>query len=437
MKWRIVEFGVNFFEMIISCYLAYHILGTGQEEDRYPKFKMIAFALAGAIVQYLSDTKALPIPDLIPVVSVFWLYSVVVLHARWVTAALWAFMNCLLLGITTISISSVISLSLQTDINQLFVYSSDRIMFLVMNKIGQLLLSEVIIRVVGRRRVRITYRGTGLLLIIPLSSIAFLLALWKVESVKTQAVLLYFNVFACALLLFLNFVLMLFYSFAAKSIDEKRRLQEQNQLTQMQLRGQREIAELYSGMRALKHNMNTHLHTLHGYIQLGEYEKADQYMKKLMADIQAVESFHTGNLTLDALLGSKAGYAQRQGIPVDVKASVPEQLNILDDHISVVVGNLFNNAIDACLKIKEMEKRYISIRILYQNQNLFIQFENSTNGEEKRIGNRFMTTKVSTVEHGYGLQSIDRIVKAYGGFCIREHKGNVFMSQVRLPDIHP
>ena len=290
---------------------------------------------------------------------------------------------------------------------------------------------------VRRRMVSITYRGTGILLIIPLSSIAFLLALWKVEYAQTQEVLLYFNVFACALLLFLNFVLMFFYSFAAKSIDERRRLQEQNKLTEMQLRGQREIAELYSGMRTLKHNMNAHLHTLHGYIQLGEYEKADRYMKTLMADIQAVESFHTGNLTFDALLGSKAGYAQRQDILVKVEASVPDHLNILDDHVSVVVGNLFNNAIDACLKIKEREKRYILIRILYQNQNLFIQFENSTNGEEKRIGNRFMTTKASAAEHGYGLQSIDRIVKAYGGFCTREHKENVFMSQVRLPDIRP
>ena len=268
------------------------------------------------------------------------------------------------------------------------------------------------------------------LIVISAVSIAILMALWNIEINLSQDFVLYTNIFICLLILVLNFIVLVFREILFREKFDNKKLKEYNQLIRMQLRGQGEVAEMYSNIRSLKHDMNNHLHTISGYMQTNEYERAEEYIQNIIGEISAMKLYQSGNPTMDALIGSKTTLAKAQNIQVDIEMSVPRELKMAPEDMVILLGNLYDNAIDANLKIKEYEKRYINIRILYHNSNLIIFFENATYEKDKST---WITTKKNTFAHGFGIKNIDRIVNQYDGYCQRELKNNVFLCQIRIP----
>ncbi|MBD5497294.1 MAG: ATP-binding protein, partial [Lachnospiraceae bacterium] len=99
-----------------------------------------------------------------------------------------------------------------------------------------------------------------------------------------------------------------------------------------------------------------------------------------------------------------------------------------------MIGNLYDNAIDANLKIADEDKRFIHIKILSDGGNLLFLFENAAyEGERSGKADVWATTKKDSFMHGFGIQNIDRIVQMYGGYCERELKNHVFRCRIRIP----
>lgn len=106
-----------------------------------------------------------------------------------------------------------------------------------------------------------------------------------------------------------------------------------------------------------------------------------------------MEVVQTGNYVLDALIGSKSVIAKNQGILLQIKVKLPEHLYIAEEHLCMVVGNLFDNALEANLKVQEVDKRYIKIDITYRDNALFMYFENVAVGEDRDRQYQWTTTK--------------------------------------------
>ena len=98
------------------------------------------------------------------------------------------------------------------------------------------------------------------------------------------------------LFLIINFGFLLFKEILAKEKLDKKELEAQNQLISMQIRNQNEVNEMYSSIRSLKHDMNNHLHSISGYLQIGEYEKAEEYIQKIVGEVNRIESYRSGTL---------------------------------------------------------------------------------------------------------------------------------------------
>ena len=88
-------------------------------------------------------------------------------------------------------------------------------------------------------------------------------------------------------------------------------------------------------------------------------------------------------------------------------------------------GNLLDNSIEACEKIKK-GKRWIKVQVEKQNRLLFLDISNSI--EEKILvrGGKLITNKKDKTNHGYGLKGIERIVNKYEGEMSYQVKGNLF-----------
>ena len=110
-----------------------------------------------------------------------------------------------------------------------------------------------------------------------------------------------------------------------------------------------EVRSIHREMRAFKHDYHNHLQTLRGHIASGDMARALGYIDELDARLKSVDTLiKTGNVSADAILSSKIAQAKAAGIAVTVKANIPDVMALSDVELSIVLGNLLDNAIEAC-----------------------------------------------------------------------------------------
>ena len=193
-----------------------------------------------------------------------------------------------------------------------------------------------------------------------------------------------------------------------------------------------EVRSIHTEMRGYKHDFHHHLQTLKGYIQLGEYDRANAYIDELDQKLQSVDTLlKTGNVSLDAILSAKIAQAKTDDITVTVKANVPDKLTITDVELSIIIGNLLDNAIEAC---KTVEKdRFIRLYITLKGKMLYFSMLNSAGEKQKKLGTLFATKKDGV--HGFGLRRAESIIEAHGGWCKYNSESGAFTSEFLVPAV--
>lgn len=214
-----------------------------------------------------------------------------------------------------------------------------------------------------------------------------------------------------------------------KTID-KRIANYQNDLIDKQYA---EVENMYRTMRGWRHDYHNHIQTMKAYLQMNKIEELNQYLNNLDNDLTTVDTvIKTGNVMIDAILNSKISLAKAKDINVNAKAIVPNQLKILEIDLCVIIGNLLDNAIEACLKIENENDRFIRIYVDIFKEQLYISVQNANGGMIKKIGKTYQSTKL-TNSHGFGLKRIDNIVNKYNGYINRQNEEGVFATEVMLP----
>lgn len=144
------------------------------------------------------------------------------------------------------------------------------------------------------------------------------------------------------------------------------------------------------------------------YAQLEKYDELMVYLGRLDESLSQVDQvIKTGNLMADAILNSKLGLMKSRNIHTDVTVHVPEQMKTSDMDLCVLVGNLLDNAIEACDAVKEEENRFIRIYIDTLQNQLYISIMNGMEGTARRQGARFVSSKRGDRRQGFGLQQVD------------------------------
>lgn len=433
-KWIIFESIISWLEMLTSCFFAAQLFRK-EWKGKKDILWLLLFATCGAALLTLRELGILPISDYVPAIVIFGLYAIFICKAKIWTAALWAALNYLLIGIVTITINSVISMMLNIPISELWTRIDGRILVCSLIRLGQLILSQIIINIMKRvqRPDNVEPKRISLL-VVAVASIASLMILWNVEFYLTEELILIFNISICLLVLVMNFIFLLFREILSKEKYDNKELKEQNRIISMQMRNQNEVNEMYNSIRALKHDMNHHLSTMVNLVKKSEYEKLEEYIESVIGEVAEIEAYQSGNSTIDAVIGSKTALAKKEGIHIELEMAVSDELCIPAEHLTVVLGNLYDNAIDANLKIEDPAKRYIIIKIFLKGDNLIIHFENAAEGEDTANKSLWLSTKKSSFGHGFGIKNIDRIVRLYDGYCYRELKNNIFTCQIRIPN---
>ncbi|MCM1579081.1 MAG: GHKL domain-containing protein [Ruminococcus sp.] len=192
-----------------------------------------------------------------------------------------------------------------------------------------------------------------------------------------------------------------------------------------------EIRNMYKQVRGWRHDYRNHIQNMKILLDEGKYGKLDSYLSELAEDLASVDTvIKTGNVMADAVLNSKLTTAENSNIAVKVKANVPSGLAMSDVELCAVMGNLLDNAIEACVLLPE-EERFIRIYIGKLKNQFYLSVQNSS-GRVKKSGGKYITTKAGDM-HGYGIFRIDRIAKKYGGYVNRQNEEGVFATEIMLP----
>lgn len=192
-----------------------------------------------------------------------------------------------------------------------------------------------------------------------------------------------------------------------------------------------EVETMYRKMRGWRHDYHNHIQTLKAYMTLTQYREAVRYLEQLEEDLTTVDTvLRTGNVMVDAILNSKLSLIQERDIRVDATATVPRDIPVPDIDLSVLIGNLMDNAMEACEKVPR-EDRFIRVYIDVIKKQLYICVTNSMRGRAMRRGGRYLSDKQGS--HGFGMLRMDDIVAKHGGYINRQSEDGIFATEVTLP----
>lgn len=192
-----------------------------------------------------------------------------------------------------------------------------------------------------------------------------------------------------------------------------------------------EVHNMYLTMRGWRHDYHNHMQSVKAYLAMDSLDEARAYLDRLEQDLDDIDLlFHTGNINADAILNSKISLAIRKGIQVDYKATVPKELAVSDIDLCVVIGNLIDNAVEACEKV-EPQHQFIRLYIGILRRQLYISVSNATGEAVRKLDEEYITTKRGN--HGHGLKRINNIVDKYDGYINRKNEPGVFVTEIMLP----
>ena len=211
--------------------------------------------------------------------------------------------------------------------------------------------------------------------------------------------------------------------------EEDKTIIYQNKLMKQQMD---EIENIYMTMRGWRHDYHNHLQSLKGFLSLNKVDQMKNYLNELETDLDSIDTlYHSGNLQLDSILNAKLAIAEKGQIRIHCDASIPPQLHVSDLDLCVILGNLLDNAIESCRKIKDPDERFIRVYIGILKKQLYISITNATSETVKQRTDHYFTTKRG--DHAHGLKRVDQVVKKYDGYLNRQNEPGVFATEIVLP----
>ena len=192
----------------------------------------------------------------------------------------------------------------------------------------------------------------------------------------------------------------------------------------------KEVENMFMTMRGWRHDFHHHLQSLKVKLNRCEIEESLHYLDELEQELRDIRQLvESGNTNMDAILNSKLSLAVHHDIQINVKAKVPERIPISDTDVCALLGNLVDNAVEACEKVKE--DKFIRMYIGKYKGQLYISCTNSTAETVRKLDEEYITNKRGN--HGHGLKRMYLIVDKYDGMISRKNEPGVFTTEILLP----
>ncbi len=243
--------------------------------------------------------------------------------------------------------------------------------------------------------------------------------------------LYYDQIFGFAEFLVLDFLSMAaagFYVFGMNRIYTE---QEKSGQYHLQISVYKMLAEQYRQSERLRHDMKNHIIALAALSRNKEWEKIDDYLKNMEGIVLDTGGDLTGNKAVDALLYQKRKQAEGEEIRWECDMQAPKECGINEFDLCVLIGNILDNALEACGRMQKDECRFINIQAKTVRKCFLIEVKNSMDRTEKYAEG--FTNKRDSQGHGIGLLNVGDVVHGYHGVMHAEAKNGIFVISILIP----
>lgn len=181
----------------------------------------------------------------------------------------------------------------------------------------------------------------------------------------------------------------------------------------------------------LKHDQRHHLRILSSLLQNQEINKAQKYLADYsIHNLDKERTLLCENLIIDAILQFYNKLCEQHKINFTVKLDIPVEVTVSDTDLSLIFGNLLENAYDACME-DTIHNPSIKINGKLKDDKLLIRIENTYNGFINIKANKYLSTKHNGF--GIGIESVKAIIKNYDGIFDIERTNQFFIVSVIIP----
>lgn len=189
-----------------------------------------------------------------------------------------------------------------------------------------------------------------------------------------------------------------------------------------------------SALREWKHDYKNHLQVMHGMAREQNCGELMHYIAGLESSVnQSMQLIFTGNRILDAILSARLMELQKLKIQFTYEIHLTAVLPLDEIRFTSLIGNLLDNAMEACLKLDAGGAPYIKFVIKPYHDMLYIGMENSSDGIYSYGSDGLLKSTKSGENHGFGLKKIQKNVTAVGGFCKLYPEAEAFKAVIMLP----
>lgn len=181
---------------------------------------------------------------------------------------------------------------------------------------------------------------------------------------------------------------------------------------------------------AYQHDMRHHLTAIEAFLSANKPHQAEEYIKQVQADIEAITPKRfCENELVNLLCSSFSAKAERMGVRLTLEAVLPGSLAVSDTELCALLSNGLENALNAVEELKE-NRRWVEFYCGVRAGKLLIEIKNPYSGH---IPFRDGLPEPSRQGHGHGCRSIRAIAQSHEGMCDFKAENGVFTLRVVLP----
>lgn len=187
-------------------------------------------------------------------------------------------------------------------------------------------------------------------------------------------------------------------------------------------------------IKSLEHDIKNHILSLSLLYENDKKEEARAYVETIFNNIDSDKHYlKSNNFIIDSIVNLKLQELKINDVVIRFSASIPPKLDILPYDLTIILGNLFDNAIEALNKLSKADDKRFSLNITYSKGSLIIIMENTFDGKISKYKDKIYTTKKNRFNHGRGIQNIEYVVERYGGSFEIEILDNIFSVSILIP----
>ena len=261
------------------------------------------------------------------------------------------------------------------------------------------------------------------------------------------SLMLYSNLFSITIGAICNvaiLMLSMYINMLQEKDDKEKLLLERNQLLEEQdklikvkeaekYQSYQKSKEAEEKMRRINHDLNHHFNYL---LACGEdVGKIQEYIKNLKGEVNEVAKyFDTGSSIVDLILQEQYEKAEKLGIKLMVVGGFEEELKVEPAVLSVILGNLLNNAVEGASKTKS---EYKNINVTFYQEpkkEFYLEVSNTADIDNLKMKDGVLeTTKEDKSLHGIGLKSVRKAVRENKGTMRINTENNMFVVEIHIP----